>query len=596
MMNTSTSLTSDPNPLEHRYQGEHPLRTLWYLFDAEHGKLALAMLFFLIKHSPVWLLPLLTANIIDIMVYHQPLYLLWENAGVLAFLLLQNIPLHFAYVRYLSLAVRAVEMRLRSAICQRLQNLSIGYYTRTSAGVLQTKVVRDVETLEQMIRQVFDGGAAAVSNMLGALVITAIRAPAFLPFFLVTVPLAAALVSVMRRRLSSNNQQFRQEVERMAARAAEMTHLIPITRAHGLEQDEMARMEQTFAQLQHVGLELDSVNALFGALAWVTFNLFNGVCLVVAAWAVYSGFASISTGDVVMLTSYFSSLTSAIMALVTLTPVISKGLESVRSIGEVLESPDLEFNQGKQLVERVRGELCFEHVDYQYEANEAAAVHAFDLKVAAGETLALVGPSGAGKSTVINLVVGFIRPSGGRILLDGRDMETLDLRSYRRFLSIVPQESILFEGTVRDNVTYGLKGLSEQAIRVALRDANALEFVEQLPAGLETHIGERGAKLSGGQKQRLAITRALIRDPRVLILDEATSALDTESEALIQGALAHLMRGRTTFIVAHRLSTIRNADRIVVLDQGSIVEIGNHAELLKRGGLYSRLTTLQGIG
>jgi ATP-binding cassette subfamily B protein len=589
-------MTTDQNPLERRYQGEHPLRTLWYLFDAERGKLALAMIIFVIKHSPVWILPLLTANIIDVLVKRLPLYLMWLNAGVLAILLLQNVPLNFLYVRYLSLAVRAVEMRLRSAICQRLQNLSIGYYTRTSAGVLQSKVVRDVESLEQMMRQLFDSGAAAVSNMLGALVITAVRAPAFLPFFLVIVPIAALLVTSLRSRLSSRNKLFREEVERMAARTAEMTHLIPITRAHGLEQDELARMEQTFSQLQTAGLELDAVNAWFGSLSWATFNIFNGLCLVVAAWAAYSGFASITTGDVVMLTSYFNSLTGALMALVTLMPVISKGFESVRSIGEVLESPDVEHNEGKKSVGSIRGEFDFEGVQFQYPDSNMSAVHDLQLKVAAGETIALVGPSGAGKSTVINLVVGFIRPSAGRILLDGKDMESIDLRSYRRFLSVVPQESILFEGTVRDNVTYGLKSVSEENIRAALRDANALDFVEQLPEGLNTHIGERGAKLSGGQRQRLAITRALIRNPKVLVLDEATSALDTESEALIQEALARLMRGRTTFVVAHRLSTIRNADRIAVLDDGVMTEIGTHTELMERGGLYSRLSTMQAGG
>ena len=581
------------NPLERRYQGEHPLRTLWYLYDPERKRLALALALFIVKHSPVWVLPLLTANIIDVMVNRLPLNQMWLNAAVLAILLLQNVPLNFFYVRYLSLAVRSVEMRLRSAICLRLQHLSIGYYTRVSAGVLQTKVVRDVENLEQMVRQLFDGGAAAISNMLGALVITAIRAPAFLPFFLLVVPVAALLVTSLRGRLTSRNKMFREEVERMAARTAEMTHLIPITRAHGLEQDEMARMEQTFTHLQSVGLELDAINAWFGSLSWATFNLFNGLCLVVAAWAAYTGVGAITTGDVVMLSSYFSSLTGALMTLVALMPVITKGLESVRSIGEVLESPDLEHNEGKKPVESVRGEFTFDGVDFQYPDSNAAAVHNLQLKVAPGETIALVGPSGAGKSTVINLVVGFIRPSAGRILLDGKDMESLDLRSYRRFLSVVPQESILFEGTVRENVTYGLKSVSEETIRAALRDANALDFVEQLPEGLDTHIGERGAKLSGGQRQRLAITRALIRNPKVLVLDEATSALDTESEALIQEALARLMHGRTTFVVAHRLSTIRNASRIVVLDDGAMTEIGTHTELMARGGLYARLNSMQ---
>ena len=290
-----------------------------------------------------------------------------------------------------------------------------------------------------------------------------------------------------------------------------------------------------------------------------------------------------------MLSAFFTTLTASASSLISLTPVISKGLESVRSVGEVLEAPDLETNAGKAQVTSVEGRIEFEEVCFSYPESGQPAVDGFTLVVRPGETITLVGPSGAGKSTILNLLIGFIRPSQGRILLDGADMASLDLRSYRRFLSVVPQESILFEGTVRENVGYGLPDVDERAVRDALRAANALEFVADLPDGLDTVIGERGARLSGGQKQRIAIARALIRDPRVLILDEATSALDTHSEALVQQALGRLVDGRTVFVVAHRLSTVRGADRIVVLDQGRIVEVGRHDDLLQRGGAYANL-------
>lgn len=575
--------------LEDRYQGGRPLRTLAYLFAGQRWRLLVAAVAFAFKHSPVWIMPVLTAEVIDIVVDHRPLRDLAWAAALMALFIGQNYPLSVLFIRQLSLSVRTVETNLRMALCRRLQELSIGYHRRISAGVLQAKIVRDVENVVESTRQTFDSGLAAVTTLAGAIVITAVRVPEFLPVFAVAVPASALLVVAMRRRMTARNAAFRAQVEQMSARVSEMTHLIPITRAHALEADELDRMDRSLVGVREAGIRLDVVNGKFGALAWITFQLLSVACLVGAAWVAWTGVFDVSPGDVVMLSSYFMALTGSVTALLSLAPVVTKGLESVRSMGEVLTEPDLERNAGKAEVTEVAGAVRFEDVRFAYDdAPDEHAVDGLTLDVAAGETVALVGPSGSGKSTVLNMVIGFLAPTQGRILLDGRDMAELDLRTYRRFLAVVPQESLLFEGSVRANVTYGSPELSDDAVRAALRDANALEFVEAM-GGLDAVIGERGARLSGGQRQRLAIARALVRDPRVLVLDEATSALDTASERLVQEALARLMTGRTTFVVAHRLTTVQGADRIAVMRDGRLVEVGAHAELVARGGAYAQL-------
>ena len=579
--------------LEHVYSRENPIRTLWYLYEDQKTNLALAFLFFSIKHAPAWVLPLATANIIDVLVYKQPVENLIFNAGLLLFIVLQNFPVNLLYVRYLAFAIRNVEYRLRSALVERMQQLTMGFYLRTNAGALQTKVIRDVENIEGMVRNGADGGFAAINSLLGAVVITAIRIPEFLPFFLFVGPITAIVIIKLRKTMNDRNEEFRGEIEEMSARVNEMTTLIPITRAHGLEQSALRQMYDSFSNVKRAGLKLDAFNAKFQAAAWVIFQIANVSCLVIAAWCAYYGYFNVSTGDVVLLSAYFGQLIGSVILLSSLAPFISKGLASVRSLGEVLESPDIEVNSGKKKVTSVQGNIEFREVSLMYPGASTWALSQINVKAGPGKVTALVGASGSGKSTFINLVIGFLRPSKGQVLLDNQNMSELDMRQVRKFVSMVPQESVLFDGSVRDNVTYGIPDISEVKFVQALKDANAWEFVSQLPEGPDTIVGERGARISGGQKQRLAIARALIRDPRILILDEATSALDSESENLIQQALAHLMKDRTTFVVAHRLSTIMRADEIIVLDQGVLVERGTHLDLLAKKGVYFRLFSAQ---
>jgi ATP-binding cassette subfamily B protein len=579
--------------LDHRYRGEHPVKTLWYLLENHRRDIFLAIVFYSIKHSPSWTTPLLIANMIDCVVYKKPLTTLAINFGILAAITIQNYPMNVMYVRFLAKAVRNLENRLRSALVERMQQMSISFYQSTNAGALQTKVVRDVENIEQMMRHSFDGGLGAINSLIGALVITAIKVPQFLPFFLILGPISATVVIKMRKTLNSHNEDFRSEIERMSSRVNEMTTLLPITRAHGLEKNALKTMYTSFSSVKSAGLRLDRLQGHFNAIAWVTFQLTYVMCVGFAAWCAITGFLPITAGGVVMLSSYFGMLVGSVLLLTSIVPALAKGLASIRSLGELLESPDLESNAGKRAVTTVTGKLEFCDVSFTYPTNHKPSLANINVLAEPGRMIALVGPSGSGKSTFINLVIGFLRPTSGSIKLDGVDMAALDLRSSRKFLSVVAQDTILFDGTVYENVTYGMSEPTATAAEAALRAANAWEFVSKLPDGIDTIVGERGSRISGGQKQRLAIARAIIRDPRILVLDEATSALDSESERLIQSAFHELMKSRTTFVVAHRLSTVKEAHLILVLENGVIVESGTHRELVSRSGTYRRLYDAQ---
>jgi len=579
--------------LDHQYRGEHPVMTLWYLLENHRKDILLAIIFYSIKHSPSWTTPLLIANMIDCVVYKKPLTTLAINFGLLVAITIQNYPMNVMYVRYLAKAVRNLENRLRSALVERMQQMSISFYQSTNVGALQTKVVRDVENIEQMMRHSFDGGLGAINSLIGALVITAVKVPQFLPFFLILGPISATVVIKMRKTLNTHNEDFRSEIERMSSRVNEMTTLLPITRAHGLEKNALKTMYTSFSSVKSAGLRLDRLQGHFTAIAWVTFQLTYVICVGFAAWCAITGFLPITAGGVVMLSSYFGMLVGSVLLLTSIAPALAKGLASIRSLGELLESPDLESNAGKRSVSKVTGKVEFCNVSFSYPTNHRPSLTNINVMAEPGRMIALVGPSGSGKSTFINLVIGFLRPTSGSIKLDGVDMASLDLRSSRKFLSVVAQDTILFDGTVYENITYGMPEPTAQAAEAALRAANAWDFVAKLPDGMDTIVGERGSRISGGQKQRLAIARAIIRDPRILVLDEATSALDSESERLIQSALHELMKSRTTFVVAHRLSTVKEAHQILVLEDGLIVESGTHQELVRSNGTYRRLYDAQ---
>jgi subfamily B ATP-binding cassette protein MsbA len=301
----------------------------------------------------------------------------------------------------------------------------------------------------------------------------------------------------------------------------------------------------------------------------------------------------ITIGGFVSFFTAMALLLSPLKRLTSINTVLQRGLAAAESVFALVdESP--EADRGTRTLEQPRGRIEFRGVSFAYDGSDRPALERVECLIEPGENVALVGLSGSGKSTFVNLLPRFYTPTSGQILLDGVDIQALRLADLRRHIALVSQEVVLFNASVRENIAYGaMAGASEAEVMQAARTAHAMEFIEAMPEGLDTLIGERGTRLSGGQRQRLAIARAILKNAPILILDEATSALDTQSERYIQQALETLKRGRTTLTIAHRLSTIEKADRIIVLDQGRIAEQGSHAELIARGGIYSRLHHLQ---
>lgn len=574
-----------------KYRDQKAVATYCGFYSAYKWKLVFVVFMFLVKSSPIYILPVITADIINL-ISGTPQGEIRDILRLLVFgmlVVLQNIPTHIIYARAFSSVNREVERNLRTALCARLQHLSIHYHTCNKMGVLQTKVLRDVENVEMLTRMLVDNIPQITATLVVAIAVTAVRAPRFIIFYLILIPVAVVLCRLIRTRMAQRNRDFRLSVEEMSGHVSEMLRLIPVTRAHHLEDSELNRVEERLEKIRRTGFRLDSLNAVFNSVNWSMLMVFNLITLCCAAYLYMKGILKVGIGDVTLLAGYFQIISGAVMQLLNFLPVMAKGLESVKSIGEVLECPDIEQNEDKQIVESVRGEFEFCNVTFCYDPGAEPALRNFSLHVRPGETIALVGASGAGKSTVAQLVIGFIRPTSGKILLDGKDMNELDLRTYRRFISVVTQETILFDGTIRDNIAYGVPDANDEDIFRAVKFANLEPLINSLPEGLNTPIRENGSRLSGGQRQRIAIARALLRDPRVLILDEATSALDVDSESEIKEALEKLMKGRTSFVIAHRLSTIQNADRIIVMGEGHVLETGTHAELIAYNGRYAEM-------
>ena len=571
----------------------HSLKILLGLYKGQYFRLFLAVLLFAVKHTPVWVLPIATANIINAATGHEEdaVRTIIINTVIMAVLIVQNVLTNYWHTYLYAKVIRNVECKLRSSMVRKLQQLSITFHNEMQSGRLQSKIMRDVEQIENLSSQIFISVLSIIMNIIVAFTVVVSSSWIVFLFFLATVPVAVIIRTVFRDKINIRNKSFRKEMEETSVKVMEMVELIPVTRAHALEDSETEKMDRQLRTVAEEGLKLDVIQSFFGSINWASFQLFQVLCLAFTGFLAFQG--TIKPGDVVMYQTYFSTIVNQVSGIITLIPIIAKGLESVGSVGDILLCADDEQPAGLPAIGEVKGNIEFRDLCFKFKNADKPVINDLSLKINSGETVAFVGASGVGKSTLLNLVIGFLRPDSGQVLIDGHDLNKVDLRSYRRHIAVVPQTPILFTGTIRENITYGSEDISDAQLDEVIKAANLEELIDSLPEGLETKVTEHGANLSGGQRQRVSIARAFVRDTKILILDEATSALDSVSEKKIQDSVDRLVKERTTLIVAHRLSTIRNADKIAVISDGDVIEYGSYDELMEKRGEFYKLRSLQ---
>ena len=484
---------------------------------------------------------------------------------------------------------------VRKELYNKVITLPIVFYEKSNVGELISRLSGDVEklyntfsiTLAEFVRQII--------ILVAGVILLGISTPRLSLLMLGTFVPVVGLAMFFGRKIRKLSKERQEELAKSSNIVNESLQGIQTVKAYVNELFESARYGKSIHNSVRISMKYARARALFAA--FIITILFGALFFIIWRAAVMLQEGLISNGDLIAFFSYTVFIGTAIAGLGNFYTELVGAMGATERIRTILgEEGEIEIGGESDSVEslKVNGNIRFNQVKFQYPTREDVEVlKGLDLELKAGEKIALVGPSGAGKSTIMQLLQRFYKWESGDILLDDKPISEYDLKAYRSQFAIVPQEVILFGGSIRENILYGKPDASEEEIIEAAKKANAWEFIEKFPEGLDTLVGERGIKLSGGQKQRIAIARAILKDPVILLLDEATSALDAESEKLVQDALDVLMEGRTSIIIAHRLATIREVDQIYVMEDGKVVEAGKHDELVENAGLYSQLATLQ---
>ena len=513
-------------------------------------------------------------------------YLLFAIVGVIGI----STAFRFYFVSWLG---ERVVGDIRAAVQDNLLRLAPRFFEENRPAEIASRMTADTAIIEQIVGTTVSVALRNLFIGIGGVFLLFGLAPSLTIWLLAGIPVVVLPIVFLGRRLEKASRNSQDKVASVGTVASEALGAIKIVQAFGQEKREQQRfrdaVENTFAAAQR----RIRLRAFLTALVMTL--IFGGITLLVWEGTDQVTQGIISAGTLFAVVLYGGLVAGSFGALTEVYGDLVRASGAASRLAELLqEVPEIAAPANPVKMPAPRGSLEYQNVRFRYPTRpEVAALDDFSLKVSPGETVAVVGPSGAGKSTLFQLAQRFYDPEAGTVRIDGVALTSADPAEFRQRMAFVPQDTLLFASSARDNLRYGNWNADDALIWAAAEQANAATFLRELPQGLDTYLGEGGARLSGGQRQRIAIARALLRDAPLLLLDEATSALDAESERLVQDALEHLMKGRTTIVIAHRLATVRKADRIVVMDQGRIVEQGTHDSLSKAGGLYARLASLQ---